>query len=103
MSDFATIAWAVGLAAWLVLTLYVVWIVRQIWKDRPMRCPETGSIILVGVERVSPGEGHAPEPTVRRCRLWPDKMNCARGCLVRYEESMDGFPLKLDALRPFGK
>ena len=101
MTDFAIAVWAVGIAAWLVFVLYVFWIARQVWKDRLMRCPETGSITLVGVEFGSPRAGNAPELTVQRCGLWPEKLGCARGCLARYGETSPGFTVNLDALRPF--
>lgn len=101
MTDFAIAVWAVGIAAWLAFALYVLWISRQVWKDRLMRCPETGAVTLVGVECASPDTGNAPRLTVRRCRLWPEKADCARGCLARYGETPPGFPCSLHALRPF--
>ena len=103
MSDFAIAVWTVGVAAWLVFVLYAVWITRQVWKDRLMRCPDTGSITLVGIEYVSPRDGHAPEFTVQRCGLWPEKKNCTRDCLARYAETSPGYRVNLHALRPFGK
>ena len=101
MMDFATVVWAVGIAAWLAFFLYVFWIARQVWKDRLMRCPETGAITLVGVEYASPGNGNAPKLTVQRCGLWPEKAGCARGCLARYGDTLPGFLDSLRALRSF--
>ncbi len=101
MTDFAIAIWAVGIAAWLAFVCYVYWIARQLWQDRPMRCPETGSITLVGAEYASPRAGNAPQLTVQRCGLWPGKAGCARGCLARYEETPPGFAVNLLALRPF--
>ena len=101
MTDFAVTVWAVGIAAWLAFVLYVFWIARQVWQDRPMRCPETGSITLVGVEFGSPRVGNALDLTVKQCGLWPERSDCARGCLARYGESWPGFTVNLDALRPF--
>lgn len=116
MTDFAMAVWAVGIAAWLAFVVYVYWMARQAWQDRPMRCPETGSVTLVGVEPVSARTGvegpsvisRQPSPelpglTVQRCGLWPERAGCARGCLARYEETLPGFAVNLDALRPFGR
>jgi hypothetical protein len=101
MTDFATAGWTVGIAAWLALALYACWIAWRVWKDRLMRCPETGSITLVGIEPASRRAGKAPEVKVQRCGLWPEKMDCARGCLARYGETSPGYRVNLDALRPF--
>ncbi len=101
MTDFATVGWTLGTAVWVALALYVSWIVRRVGKDRLMRCPETGSITLVGVEPAARHAGREPEVTVRRCVLWPEKMGCARGCLARYRETSPDYRINLDALRPF--
>jgi hypothetical protein len=101
MTEFGIALWAVGIVAWLAFAFYVYWIARRVWNDRLMRCPETGAVILVGVEYGSPGAGQPPQLTVKRCGLWPEKRNCARGCLARYDESVPGLPANLDALKPF--
>lgn len=101
MTDFAVAVWGLGIAGWLVFVLYVFWIARQVWKDTAMRCPETGSITLVGVDYTLPRDGDTPELTVQRCGLWPERKDCARGCLARYAETAPGYLVKLDALRPF--
>lgn len=103
MSDWEMVVWAVGIAAWAAFVVYVIWISRQVWKDRLMRCPETGVIALVGVEYASPDDGSAPKLVVRRCGLWPSKPGCAHGCLERYEETVLGFPPNLKALRPINR
>lgn len=88
-------------AAWLALALYVCWIVRQVCKNTLMRCPETGAVTLVGIETASRSAVRAPGVKVQRCGLWPNKKNCASGCLARYEETEPGYRVNLDALRPF--
>ena len=100
MSDFGVVVWAVGIATWVAFVVYVIWISRQVWKDRLMRCPETGAIALVGVDYAAPGDGSAPRLVVRRCGLWPSKAGCAHGCLARYEETAPGLPPSLKDLRP---
>ncbi len=102
MTDFATVGWMVGTAVLVALALYVYLIAWRVGKDRLMRCPETGSIALVGVERASRRAGKPPEVKVQRCALWPGKMGCARGCLARYAETSPGYSsVNLDAIRPF--
>lgn len=85
----------------MALVLYVGWIAWRASKDRLMRCPETDSITLVGVERASPHAAKAPAVKVRRCGLWPEKMDCAQGCLARYKETSPDYRVNLNALRPF--
>lgn len=102
MSESGVAVWAAGIAAWVVFVAYVIWISRQVWKDRLVRCPETGAVALVGVDHVSAGDGSAPRLVVRRCGLWPSRAGCARGCLARYEESA-GFAPGFNALRPFDR
>lgn len=66
-----------------------------------MRCPETGAITLVGVEYASARNGKAPEPTVKRCGLWPGKAACALRCLARYGDTLPDFLDSLKTLEPF--
>ena len=99
--EFATIVWTVGIAAWVAFLVYVYWIAQQVWNDRLTRCPETGAVTLVGVEYASPRPGAAPVARVRRCRLWPERENCAQECLVRCDETLPGFPPRVNPLRPF--
>lgn len=99
--DFATIGWVVLIAVWLAVVLYLYWTIVDFWKERPMRCPETGAITLVAIKTVFRG-GEAPQVTVRRCGLWPGKEDCGRGCLARCGETSPGWRFNLNALRPFG-
>ena len=116
MKDYSLWVWGVGIAAWLAFVVYVYWIARQVWKDRLMRCPETGAITLVGVEYASLRTGvegpsvnsdrpspRSPALTVQRCGLWPERASCSRSCLARYEETLPGLAVNLDSLRPFGR
>lgn len=102
MTDFAVAIWAVGIAAWVVFVAYVIWVSRQVWKDRlVVRCPESGAITLIGVECVSLRAGSPPQLAVKHCGLWPAKAGCNWGCLARYEQTVPGFLPNLSALRPF--
>lgn len=79
-------------------------ILRSLWPVRDarlMRCPETGAIAFVAATSVSRRGGAAPEVTVRSCDLWPERKNCGRGCLVRYSQTASGYPVSVEALRPF--
>jgi hypothetical protein len=99
MLELDMVIWAVGIAVWVVFAAYVIWIARRVWKDRLMRCPETGTIALVGVDYEPPEPGGTPRLVVRRCGLWPSRAGCARRCLERYE-NLPGFPPDLKNLRP---
>jgi hypothetical protein len=66
-----------------------------------MRCPKTGAVTLVGVERTAWRDG-AWAPVVCRCALWPENAGCEQRCLERFEETTAGCPVSLSALRPFG-
>jgi hypothetical protein len=90
-------------AAMLALIVVVAFFVfRTLWPMRNVllkRCPETGGISFVGIERVLRGKEPAVE--VRSCDLWPQRKDCARGCLARYDDSAPWFPVNIDQLRPF--
>jgi hypothetical protein len=102
MSELGIAVWVVGIVAWAAFALYVIWIARRVWKDRLMRCPETGTIALVGVDYESPEPGGTPRLVVRRCGLWPARAGCARHCLERFE-TMPGFAPDLKKLRPIDR
>jgi hypothetical protein len=85
----------------LVVVAFVRYVVEGVSRKRLMRCPETGAVAFVGAERVSRREGEAPAVIVRSCEFWPERKDCARGCLARYDETTPGYRVKLDALRPF--
>jgi len=99
MSEFAIAAWTIGIVAWAVFALYVIWIARRVWSDRLVRCPEAEAITLVGVEYVSLPAGSAPVLTVRHCGLWPGRATCSRACVERYEDSLSSFWASVRALQ----
>jgi hypothetical protein len=101
MTDFSTAAWTMVIVAWVVIAGGMYWLFDLLSKDRLMRCPEMGSVTLVGAEYASQRAGDTPELTVQRCGLWPEKAGCARGCLARYPETSPGYRVNLHALRPF--
>jgi hypothetical protein len=101
MMDFPILGWTVAIVALVVFAGWLYWLSALTSNGRLMRCPETGAVNFVGVERVSRGDAKAPELTVVRCDLWPGKKDCARGCLARYHETAPGYRVNLDALRPF--
>jgi len=70
-------------------------------KKRLMRCPETGAVAFVGADTRSRGNGKEPEIVVHSCEFWPERKDCARGCLARYYETTPGYRIRPDALRPF--
>jgi len=102
MMDVAGLAQVVVIAVLaLFAVVFVHWVIERGSRNRLMRCPETGAVAFVGAERVSRDDGKMPEVVVRSCEFWPERKDCARGCLARYDESTLGYRVRLDALRPF--
>lgn len=102
MVDFSSLAQVILIV---VLALFAVVLLHRLTeralKNRLMRCPETGAVAFVGAERVSRGDGTAPQVIVRSCEFWPERKDCGQGCLARYDEIESGYRIRLDALRPF--
>lgn len=96
--DIETAAWIVAIVGLVALGGLLRWVIE---RGLIMRCPETGAITLVRIAPAAGGEGLAREVTVRQCDLWPERKDCAQGCLVRYCEATPGFRVNLNALRPF--
>lgn len=101
MTDLAILGWTMAIATVVAFGAWVIWLTNHYLTGRLMRCPETDAVTLVRVEDVACPGGKATEPVVQWCELWPDRKDCAQGCLVRYEETKPGFKINLDALRPF--
>ena len=93
----AQIAGSLALLAALGAAVFIVFrTLRPGSNRRLMRCPETGGIAFVDAE-----VGKETTPRVRSCDLWPARKGCAQGCLERYGQTAPGFPVNIDALRPF--
>ena len=69
-------------------------------NTRLMRCPETGAIALVNAGAAH-GKSAERGITVKSCNLWPERKDCAQGCLVRYPQTRPGYRVNVEALRPF--
>ena len=91
-----------GSAIIAAIAIFIVLWLAPARNKRLMRCPETGAIAFVDTGAAR-GEGAAREVTVRRCDLWPEREDCARGCLVRYPQTAPGYRVNVKALRPFGR
>jgi hypothetical protein len=89
-----------GFAGIGIIALLIVLKLGHGLNRRLMRCPETGSVAFVQTARAAPG-ADAPEVTVSWCDLWPARKECARGCLVRYPQTVPGYRVNVKALRPF--
>jgi hypothetical protein len=84
------------LAAVVALAFFAIREFLPVRNLRLMRCPETGGIAFVDAE-----VGKETTPRVRSCDLWPGRKGCAQRCLERYAQTAPGFPVNIDALRPF--
>ena len=102
MLDITAVAQISAIA---VVALAVVgflhWMREGALKERLMRCPETGGVAFVDARAIPRRDGKAPVLLVHSCGLWPDRKDCARGCLARFDETAPGYRVRLDALRPF--
>lgn len=101
MTDLAILGWTMAIAAVVAFGAWVIWLTNRYLTDRLMRCPETGAVTLVRAEEHSRPGGNATKPVVQWCELWPERKDCAQGCLARYDETEPGFKINLYALRPF--
>lgn len=100
--DFRALAWIVAIVALALCVLgFVYWLNKLFLKKRLLRCPEAGCVAFVEARHAFRASGKTAELTVRVCELWPDRKDCARGCLARYDEAAPDHRIKLDALRPF--
>lgn len=99
LTSLAQVAFIAVLALFAVM--FVHWVIERRSNTRLMRCPETGAVAFVGTEEISRGNGKEPAVIVCSCEFWPQRKDCAHGCLARYNESTSGYRVKLDALRPF--
>jgi hypothetical protein len=96
-----TTTWIVTMVCVALFTLALWWVVRLLWRVPTMRrCPETGSVAFVRVAKVAQAEGREPSLAVAHCDLWPDRKDCAQGCLG-YPDTAPGGRVELNSLRPF--
>lgn len=71
---------------WIVL-IAMAFITLQWYRKRKfLRCPETGGIALVDIEKKTAdpamsGISLALKFTVKDCLLWPKRIGCGNGCL----------------------
>jgi hypothetical protein len=97
--DYSLAGWTIIVLIWLSIGVYVHWLIGPALKDKLMRCPETNAVTLVGVSH-SARLGKGSRMEVERCGLWPEKEQCARGCLARYEETPNGLRIDSRGLDP---
>ena len=102
MLDITSLA---QISAIVLLALAAVAFLNSIFENaqrkRLMRCPDTGAVAFVGADTISRGDGKAPEVLVHSCEFWPERKDCARGCLARFYETAPGYRVRPDTLRPF--
>jgi hypothetical protein len=97
---------AVSIAGFAAIAAVAFFILPRLWQARNkrlMRCPETGAVAFVDTTAAARGEETAGQVTVRWCELWPERENCARGCLARYPQTSPGYRVNVKALRPFDR
>jgi len=99
-----TVAAATAAIIWFGVIVAAYMKLNRFRKRKLLRCPEVGAITLVDVEE-NALSGHlfdqAPRLKVKHCRLWPEKADCSRGCLIRCDQPCEGYGFDLSSLRPF--
>jgi hypothetical protein len=95
-----TTEWIVAIGLLVGVGAPVFWLKDLISRGRMMRCPETGAVTYVCVERDG-GDADARGLTATHCDLWPARKNCRQGCLARYSETAPGLRINIDALRAY--
>lgn len=105
MSELLTmIAPAIIPGIWVFLTIMALVKVGSYYRQRLLRCPDSGTVTLVELTESSndsPGKHAVTSYQVKNCQLWPGKKNCSRECLSRCSEYPGLFGFNLVALRPF--
>lgn len=94
LTEWGAINWAIVIIALGLVAGATRSVMRVLPERRMMRCPQTGSITLLEIEK---RDGRI---AVTQCGLWPQR-ECSRGCLARYSEASGDFSTRLRALRPF--
>lgn len=98
----AEIAGSLALLIAVGAAIFIVFRTLQPGHDRRLiRCPETGGVAFVRAAWVSRGKRGVADLQVRSCDLWPERSNCTRGCLERYEQAPSGSLVSIEALRPY--
>lgn len=98
MEEFSATSFLVMVGILAAVGGVMYWLIGLTTKGHLMRCPDTGSIAFVDVSLSGKGEG---DVVVRNCDMWPEKKDCAQGCLARYGETGAGIRVNLHSLRPF--
>lgn len=97
---------AVSIAGFATLAAIAFFILARLYparNKRLMKCPETGKVTSVYTTVTVRGEGTAREATVPWCDLWPERSNCARGCLARCPQTSPGYRVNAKTLKPFDR
>ena len=101
MIDWTIVEWAMAIIVLLLIGGATWWVIALVPKHRLMRCPETGGIAFVDLDRASANKKRELEIAVRQCEFWPEHKDCSRGCIGRYKEGASGFHVDLHSLRRF--
>ena len=91
-------------AIWITLTLMALIKLERYRKRKLVRCPESGAISLVGIKEETPGPDEItarPLLRVKKCSLWPERIDCARGCLNACSTTYGNWRFDLASLAPF--
>ena len=98
--DYSTAGWVLLGLIWFAVALYVIVLMKRVWQDQLVRCPETGAVTLIRIQQVA-RSGMPSFIDVERCGLWPDKQACMRSCLSRRRDIPRGLRIDARGLRPY--
>ena len=85
MTDLWTSLTAVAAPAiWIIVAFMALIKLERYRKRKLVRCPESGAVGLVDIKEETPGPDEIaarPLLRVKNCSLWPERIDCASGCL----------------------
>lgn len=91
-------------AIWFLFCLTALIKLARYRKRKLVRCPESGAISLVDIKEETPRPDEItarPLLRVKKCSLWPERIDCARGCLNACSTTYGSWRFDLASLAPF--
>lgn len=91
-------------AIWIISTLMALIKLNRYCTRKLVRCPESGAIGLVDIKEETPGPDEVtarPLLRVKNCSLWPERIDCASGCLNACSATYGSWRFDLASLATF--
>lgn len=91
-------------AIWFLFCLTALIKLNRYCTRKLVRCPESGAIGLVDIKEEIPGPDEItarPLLRVKNCSLWPERIDCASGCLNACSATYGSWRFDLASLATF--